>query len=496
MIDPTDPSLDAVRRIAGAVASLPEERAGFPPRALVVGGFVRDALLGRPRGDADVEVYGVSAPRVEEILRREFPGRVNTVGRSFGVFKVHAAGGGHDVDVSLPRTESKVAPGHQGFVVTGDPFLPFAEAARRRDFTVNALAIDARTGEIWDAHGGRADLESRTLRAVDAASFPEDPLRIWRAVQLAARLEFSVHDDTTALLTRMVADGELAHLSRERVTEEWRKLLVAAPKPSAGLAYARAIGAIGACLPELSVLEATPQDKEWHPEGNVWVHTLMVVDEAAAIVRRDRELLDPQERLTVVLGALLHDLGKATTTSQAVKDGRSRIVSPRHEAEGEAPAEAVLSRWAFGEDVSRGVLAIVRWHLIPGALYYARERGELDARSYANAVRKAVKRIHPVRAAVLLAACEADWRGRALPGIDAMPFTPGTMFAEAIAAGGFDRAPVTPLVQGRDVLGRGVAPGPEVGRLIAEVEAARDRGEIEDRDQALALLAKLVDNGG
>ncbi|HVQ34888.1 MAG TPA: HD domain-containing protein [Candidatus Bathyarchaeia archaeon] len=494
MIDLGDDALDPLRRIASAVADAPPERPGVPPRALLVGGFVRDALLGRLRGDADVEVFGLPAERVEEILRREFPGRVNTVGRSFGVFKVHGVAAHGDVDVSLPRTESKVAPGHTGFAVTGDPFLPFAEAARRRDFTVNALALDARTGEVLDAHGGRADLEARVLRAVDAASFPEDPLRVWRAVQLAARLEFTVHAETTALLTRMVAAGELSHLSRERVSEEWRKLL-SAPKPSIGLAFAREIGALAACFPELAVLDRTPQDPEWHPEGNVWVHTLLVVDEAAAIVRREREALEPGEPLAVMLGALLHDLGKATTTTHALKDGRTRIVSPRHEAEGEAPAAAVLDRWAFGEEIGRAVLAIVRWHLLPGSLFYARERGELDDRSYANAVRKAVKRVHPVRPAVLLAACEADWRGRALPGIDAMPFAPGTLFADAVAAGGFDKAPVTPLVQGRDVLALGVPAGPEVGRLISKVEAARDRGDLETREQAVELLRRLVREG-
>jgi tRNA nucleotidyltransferase (CCA-adding enzyme) len=196
--------------------------------------------------------------------------------------------------------------------------------------------------------------------------------------------------------------------------------------------------------------------------------------------------------VTVVLGALLHDLGKPSTTAHAMKDGRLRIVSPRHEAEGEAPATALLERLAFGEEVARGVLAIVRWHLLPGALHYARERGELDDRAYANAVRKAVKRIHPVRWPVLLAACEADWRGRALPGIDAAPFDPGRRFAAAVEAGGFDRAPVAPLVQGRDVLALGLDPGPDVGRHIQAVEAARDRGEIEDREQAHDYRRRLV----
>lgn len=485
------PPLDAVVRLAREIAALPPDRPDRPPRALLVGGLVRDALTGRETADADVEVYGVPAGRLEPLLESLFPGRVNTVGRSFGIFKAHL-GHGIDLDVSLPRTESKVAEGHRGFAVSGDPFLPFQEAARRRDFTVNALAVDPLTGELLDAHGGLADLRARRLRAVDPDTFVEDPLRVWRGVQLAARLSFGVEAATVDLMRAVVARGELAELSRERVTEELRKLLTDAEAPSAGLAVARKVGAIAATFPELEALAATPQDAAWHPEGDVWAHTLMVVDAAARVVRGGLWPLEGTEPQHVLLGALLHDLGKPATTTRAVKDGRERIVSPRHESEGEKPAKAVLARLAFGEDAERAVIAIVRHHLAPGSLFYAAERGELDDRAYANAVRKVLKRIHPVRWPVLLAACEADWRGRGLPEVMDAPYGPGIRFAEAIAAHRFDETPARPLVLGRDVLALGVSPGPEVGRLIRAVEDARDRGEIRERDEALALLRRLV----
>ena len=484
------PPLDAVLLLAREVRALAPVRADFPPRALLVGGFVRDALLGRETTDADVEIYGVPRDRLEALVAGMFPGRVNTVGRSFGVLKIHLATQ-IDLDVALPRSDSKMGAGHRGFAVQGDPFLDFTEASRRRDFTVNALACDPLTGELLDAHGGLDDLASRTLRAVDPRTFPEDPLRVWRAFQFAARLDFRLDPDTFALLTSMVRRGDLAELSKERVTDEIKKLL-AASRPSGGLTLARATGAIAASFPELEALAATPQDPEWHPEGDVWVHTLMVVDEAAAVARRDTWGLHDQEPLHVVLGALLHDLGKPGTTEPRIKDGRTRIVSPRHEAAGEGPARAVLSRLTFGEDAERAVLAIVRWHLSPGSLFYALERGELDERAYANAVRKVLKRIHPVRWQVLVAACEADWRGRAIAGVDSLRFDPGLRFAEAIADEKLDVAPATPLVLGRDVLALGVAPGPVVGRLVRAVEEARDRGEIGDRDEALALLGQLL----
>jgi tRNA nucleotidyltransferase (CCA-adding enzyme) len=456
----------------------------------LVGGFVRDALDGRETTDADVEIYGVPVERLEALVEGAFPGRVNTVGRSFGVFKIHLDGSA-ELDVSLPRSDSKIASGHRGFAVLGDPFLDFREASRRRDFTVNALGCDPLTGEVLDAHGGLDDLASRTLRAVDPRTFPEDPLRVWRAFQLVARRDLRLDPETMHLLTSMVREGGLAELSRERVTDEIRKLL-GAGRPSAGLALARATGALAASFPELDALAATPQDPVWHPEGDVWVHTLMVVDQAAAIASRgDWELID-QEPFHVVLGALLHDLGKAETTAETLKDGRPRIVSPRHEAAGEAPARAVLARLTFGEQAERAALAIVRWHLSPGSLYYALERGELDARAYANAVRKVLKRIHPVRWQVLLAACEGDWRGRGIAGVESMRFDPGIAFARAIEADKLDVSPEAPLVLGRDVLALGVAPGPAVGRLIREIEDARDRGEIVGREDALVLLQRLV----
>jgi len=484
------PPLDAVVRLAREVRAMGPERAGHPPRALLVGGYVRDALLDRETTDADVEVYGVSADRLHDLIAALFPGRVNTVGRAFGVFKVHLRAD-VELDVALPRSDSKTGAGHRGFTVSGDPFLGFAEASRRRDFTVNALACDPLTGELLDAHGGLHDLATRTLRAVDARTFPDDPLRAWRAFQFAARLDFRVNAETVALVTAMVGRGDLTELSKERVTDEIRKLL-SAPRPSGGLTLARETGAVAATFPELEALAATPQDAEWHPEGDVWIHTLMVVDAAAAVVARGHWDLTGHEPLHVVLGALLHDLGKALTTETTIKDGRSRIVSPRHEAEGEAPASALLSRLTFGEEAERAALAIVRWHLSPGALFYALERGELDDRSYANAVRKLLKRIHPVRWPVLLAACEGDWRGRGLPGIETMPFAPGSRFAQVIAAERLDVAPATPLILGRDVLALGVMPGPDVGRFVRAVEDARDRGDIKERAEALEMLKRLV----
>jgi hypothetical protein len=195
-----------------------------------------------------------------------------------------------------------------------------------------------------------------------------------------------------------------------------------------------------------------------------------------------------------MLGCLCHDLGKALTTTLASKDGVERIVSPNHEVEGEAPTRSLLARLAFGDDALAATLALVRWHFAPYAYWRSRERGEMDPRAYANAIRRVLKRIHPTSWRVLLAHGEADWRGRALPDADG-PFPPGDSWRQVIEAQGLDREPTRPLVLGRDVLALGVPPGPRVGRLVERIEAARDAGEITTREEALEMLRGLLEGG-
>jgi len=488
--DRSRPAIDAVHRLARGVAATPPAREGHPPRALVVGGFVRDGLLGRFTLDVDVEVHGVEADRLEALLADLFGARLHTVGRSFGVFKIRVEDG-HELDVSIPRSDSKTGPGHKGFAVTGNPFLGLEEASRRRDFTINTLAVDPLDGTVLDSWNGIADLRTRVLRAVDPGRFGDDPLRVWRGVQFVGRLSLSVEPATIDLMRAIVARGELSELSRERVTEELRKLLVDGERPSAGLELARALGIVQSEFPELEAMAGCPQEEEWHPEGDVWVHTGMVVDRAVEVARRPEWGFGAAERLQVALGALLHDVGKPRTTTRAVRNGVERVVSPGHENAGETLARAVLSRLTFGEEAERAVLAIVKWHALPYHLHRSVEKGEMEERAYANAVRKLVKRIHPVPWRVLLAATEADFRGRTMPDVDG-PYAAGERFTRTVLENAYDAEPVRPLVLGRDALALGVPPGPEVGRLVAAVEEARDRGEIGTREEGLAMLERLV----
>ena len=315
------------------LARLLEQIRAAGGRPFIVGGAVRDALFGRAVEDQDfdVEVFGLAAGTLEGVLARA--GRVDAVGQSFRVFKVTALEGvSGAVDVALPRRDSKVGPGHRGIQVSGDPDLSIEEASRRRDFTMNALLFDPLADEILDPWGGRRDIEERLLRAVDHTTFGEDPLRALRAPQLAARFELDVDPATAALCASM----PLQELPAERVFGEIEKLLLQARRPSLGLALMKEWGMLVPLAPELLPLEATPQDPEWHPEGDVWTHTLQVVDQAAALVE---DLAGDRPRaLAVLLGSLCHDLGKPSTTRYEA----GRIRSRGHEAAGLPPTTSLL----------------------------------------------------------------------------------------------------------------------------------------------------------
>lgn len=476
-----DPRLvEAATRLATAIRDV-------SGRALIVGGFVRDAILGGHPKDIDLEVYGVAPERLEDLLNRLYPDRVNTVGRSFGILKVHL---GEDIefDVSLPRRESKTGRGHKGFSVESDPNMRIEDAARRRDFTINAILANPLTGEVIDPFRGADDLDKKILRVVDPNTFTDDPLRVYRALQFAARLELVVDPASRELLQTMVARGDLLELPPERVTEEFKKLFLKAERPSIGFVLARDLGIIAAHHPELQALIGCKQEAEWHPEGDVWTHSLLVINQAAKIIRDPTRGFSAEERLKVMIGALCHDFGKPATT--AVIDGRIR--SRGHEEAGAEPTRTFLGRLAFGEHVEQTAVAIAKDHLKPGMLYIQREKGTLDEGAYTNAVRKLLKRIHPTSWRVLLAASEADYRGRAIPGFDMGPYAHGEMLAATVAAFKLDEAPTQPLIQGRDLLARGMTPGPEIGKTIARIEARRDAGEIRTREEALERLPEFL----
>jgi tRNA nucleotidyltransferase (CCA-adding enzyme) len=426
-------------------------------RALIVGGGVRDGLLGLDAKDVDLEVFGIAADRIPGLLK-EF-GRVEPVGQSFPVYKVGA------IDVALPRRESKTGRGHKGFAVAGDPDMSFEEAARRRDFTINAIGFDPLTGEYLDPFDGRADLAARRLRVVDAERFVDDSLRVLRALQFVARFDLTVDGGTRALLSGIPLDD----LPSERVWGEIEKLLAQARVPSRGLALALDIGVVAKLFPELQALVGCPQEPEWHPEGDVWVHTLMVVDQARTRI----DDLDRAGRAAMMLGALCHDLGKPATT--AVIDGRIRSLG--HEEAGVAPATALLDRLNVHSidrvDVRREVLAITAHHLKPGAWFKVRD--EVGDGAFRRLAQK-------VNMEWLARVAKSDCLGRT----GTFDCRAMDWFLERAHALGVEHSPARPILLGRHLLELGVAPGPRMGALLKEVYERQLDGEITTLDEAIA----------
>jgi tRNA nucleotidyltransferase (CCA-adding enzyme) len=432
-------------------------------RALIVGGWVRDRLMGHPSKDVDIEVYGIAADRLREMLAAF--GSVNTVGESFTVYKV--AG----IDVSLPRRESKTGRGHKGFLVTGDPFMTPEEAARRRDFTINAVAWDPLTDLYIDPFDGRGDLERRLLRAVDPATFVDDSLRVLRALQFAARFEFTLDEATRALCGRIPLDD----LPAERIWGEIEKLLLRARRPSIGFTLALDLGVIDRLFPELRTLVGCPQEPEWHPEGDVWVHTLLVIDEAR---KRIDDLPYPQQ-VALMLGAVCHDLGKPATT--AFVDGRIR--SLEHEEEGVAPAAMLLDRLNVhtmqGYDVRREVLGMVANHLKPGMFM----KGSPPAGD--GAYRRLAQKVD---LELLARVAKSDCEGRG-GGFDCSAMD---RFLDHARALGVQHAPPEPLVKGRHLIELGVRPGPQVGDVLREVYERQLDGSVADFDAAFELARQIA----
>ncbi len=457
-----DSESPAERSLATAVAIARRVREGGG-RALIVGGWVRDRLLGRLSRDVDIEVFGLPAAALS-VLLAEF-GRVNTVGESFTVYKV--AG----IDVALPRRESKQGRGHRGFEVTGDPGLSIADAARRRDFTINAVAWDPLTDEYLDPWHGRTDLQAGILRAVDPVTFGDDSLRVLRAIQFAARFDYAVEPATRDICRRLALDD----LPAERIWGEFEKLLLQAERPSIGLQLALELDVVRRLFPEIAALVGCPQEPEWHPEGDVWVHTLLVVDEA----RRRIDDLDHPRQVVVMLGALCHDLGKPSTT--AFIDGRIRSID--HEQSGVAPAAAVLDRLNVnsigGYDVRHQVLGIVAHHLKPGMFRQA------PTPVSDGAFRRLSQKVD---LALLARVAKADCLGRG-GGFDCSAMD---WFLERARELGVQHAPPAPLVKGRHLLALGVAPGPRVGSILKQVYERQLDGSIVTLDEGVAFARALL----
>lgn len=440
-------------------------------RALLVGGCVRDLLMGQEPKDWDVEVYGIDPNKLRALLDQIGP--VNVVGEAFTVYKL-----GPDLDVSLPRRERKSGRGHRAFVIEGDPSMSIEDAARRRDFTINAIMEDPLTGEIIDPFHGREDIESGILRAVSLDTFAEDSLRVLRAAQFAARFEFRVHPDTVEL-SRSI---DLSDLPAERIWGEMEKLLLRARRPSIGLGWLHALKAIDQLFPELKMLIDVPQDPEWHPEGDVFVHTRLVTDRA-------RELIDDlpyAKQVTVMLAAVAHDFGKPATTEFI--EGRLR--SRGHEEAGIEPATSFLDRLNVhtleGYDVRGQVIALVRDHLKPGEFFKKRE--EVGDGAFRRLARK-------VELDLLYRVAKADSLGRNADWVPREKWFGSEAqewFIQRARELEVERQPPTPILLGRHLLELGLEPGPRIGEITKAIYEMQLDGKVCSLADAKTLVKKIL----
>ncbi len=428
-------------------------------RLWMVGGAVRDALLGKKAPDLDAEVYGLDPSKLDRILRSIAPSYL--VGRSFAVWKMK----GLSLDVSLPRRERQTGLRHQDFQIEADPFLSLDEAARRRDFTINALLWDPLTDELADPTGGLEDLARGILRHT-SEQFAEDPLRVLRAMQFVARFELKVAPETSTLCRQLTPE----HLPAERLLDEWRKLIVSGVRPSLGLRFLRDVGWLR-FFPELEALIDCPQDPEWHPEGDVWEHTLHCLDAFA----RSRTG-DPREDFIVGLAVLCHDMGKPLTTE--FSEGRWR--SPLHEAAGEAPARSFLQRLTRESSLTEDVVTLVITHMRPHQLFTG---GAGDA-----AVRRLAARVGRIDRLIRVA--QADACGR--PPIEVRHFPAGQWLKDKAEALAVTDSQPEPVIKGRHLLSLGMEPGPAIGRLTQELYERQLDGEFHDLEAGLTLAREIL----
>ena len=445
---------DQNREMAQRIAQRVAQQGG---RVYYVGGLVRDRLLGRESKDVDIEVHGVTAQALEDIL--DSLGQRTQIGASFGIYGLRH----YELDIAMPRREQATGRGHRDFAVFVDPFLGTEKAAMRRDFTMNALMEDVLTGEIVDHFGGQADIRRGIVRHVNDASFAEDPLRVLRAAQFSARFGFPVAEETVSLCRTM----ELTALASERVYAELEKALLKAARPSVFFDVLRRMGQLGDWFGEVQALIGIPQEPRFHPEGDVWNHTMLVLDQAAALRAQAKE------PAAFMLSALCHDLGK----QHALQNDHGRLRALGHEEAGIPLAQALLTRLTSEKRLHKYVASMVALHMRPNLM---------------AAQKSGLKRFcHLFDRSVcpedLLLLAKADALGRAIE----QDYAPTESCLRQMYAR-YLEIMARPFVQGADLVAAGFAPDKDFGPALAYAHKLRLAGvtKADALRQTTALLRK------
>lgn len=452
-----------------------------------VGGFVRDTIMGRPTGEVDLLVARRS---VDEITARLGPhGRIDLVGRSFGIVKFTTEG--RTYDIALPRRDvAKAAPTrrHRDFDVAFDPSLPVEKDLERRDFRCNSLALRLKDGLLIDPFDGLADIRARRLRLTNRLAFPEDPLRVLRAARFASVLEFEVDPE----IYEVSKEIDLLGLSLERINEELFKMLLNSARPGVGLEELFKLGALRQLFPELYKLTLSIQDSLFHPERDaaghhtVWRHTELAVDQAAALARLTG--LDQGRKLALLLAALYHDVGKPATAQWEYKRGRMAITNNGHDLASERITRKAFARLRIfswnGYPLRKTVPVLIRTHHRLSEIWLNRRvvtkkafnrlaaevGGEiellvyLDAADRAGRRQKLVEKLDP----------QARWQLRKFEELNV------------------SRETIAPLIMGRDLIKLGVAPGPDMGKVLKRLYRLQLDNAFETKAGGLEAAERLV----
>ena len=432
---------------------------------MYVGGVVRDEIMGLAPKDVDVEVHGIPLEKLQSLLNRH--GRVRLVGRRFGVLIMDGLG----VEWSVPRRDSS----GRHPVVDVQPDMGFREASRRRDLTMNAMLRDVLSGELLDPWNGRGDIDRRVLRAPDPELFVQDPLRFYRVMQFAARFEMT--PDPT--LQNTCREMDISGVSRERIDQEFEKMWLRSRRPSLGLRWLESTGRMDEVLPELVALNGAEQDPQWHPEGDVWEHTMQVVDAAAAL-----RVGDSQRDLMLLWSALLHDIAKPETAT--VEQGRIR--TPLHDKLGAEKAGEVLGRMVRRESIRGGAVKLIAHHMKPLQFY--------QNQSSEKAFKRLAAKLHPEADLELLTRlARADYRGTNHAGCIPLKSDTEMMswFELMIRGSRVENAPEAPVLLGRHLLDT-VPPGPELGRLLKKAYRIQINEGLTDADELKRRVTGGIDD--
>ncbi len=431
-------------------------------RLFLVGGAVRDELIGHDIGDYDFEIFGIPLEELRIILKSRFD--IDEVGKAFGVFKLH----GLPIDISIPRRDSKTGSGHKGFDIVPDPFMSIEAAAARRDFTINSIMMDMSSGEYYDPFNGRDDLKNGVLRHT-SDHFAEDPLRVLRGAQFVARYNLEAALDSIEICRNLTIND----LSKERVFEELVKLLLKGKQPSLGFNFLREVNWIR-FWPELEAMIGCQQEPDWHPEGDVWTHTMHALDYYAEHRANNRE-----EDLIIGFAVLLHDVGKPSTTT--IKDGR--ITAYRHDTDAEKYVRSFFGRITNQKTLTEGVIPLVKEHMRPEALYRVRDNAS------DKAVRKLAARVGNISR--LIRVVRADYAAR--PPLS--PDAPACDWLEEKAGelAVSDSRP-DPIIMGRHLIKLGVESGIGMGKLLDELFSKQLDGEFQTLEDGIKIAEVMIEN--